>query len=255
MKKYLTKKNIFIGVGGLFLILLLIAIVISYIGSEKITDLERLKIEDTSKETMAYFYELDLCDSNEIDKYINYAIEYNYNENNISSTTSIEVYDIIKSKFNLDINKEDIISIGITPCILEKNITYDFDNDTFTIHKEEQTYLQIAEQPIYDYLIKKINKVNNKTYQVTYEKYIIKNPYEILNYYMNLNTENNDTPSENNEKYDVEEINKYLKGEASLKTLKKHLNDELVREIADKEKEIVVTYKVIKDSVIVESYK
>lgn len=46
-----------------------------------------------------------------------------------------------------------------------------------------------------------------------------------------------------------------LKGEASLKTLKKHLNDALVREIADKEKEIVVTYKVIKNSVIVESYK
>jgi hypothetical protein len=221
-----------------------IILLINMISSKSISKLERIKLEDTSLEVMSYFSELQTCNTSEIDGYVNFAIEYNYQKNNILSTTVDDAYNIITSIFSIDINKEDIASLGISPCMLDKSINYDDENEIFILNRDNITYSDIANTKIYDYNISKIKKVNNKKYVIYYDAYLIENPYEILNYYDDLG-----------ESEISSYVLAYLKNEASLSTIRKYITKDVLKGVGVKQDTLKVTYKIKNDNLVVDSYK
>ena len=224
----MNKKNIiFIGLISLLIIILLII----FIPKNKLTNLEKVKINEINDEVIDYIDEIYEYDDE--GKYISFAIEYLYNETNKLEYSNQEVLDIINKYFNKNYKIEDISNIGITNRMADKGITYSIDK---YVYNNKLTKKEISTKVLYKYSINKINKINSKKFIVKYNRYIVENPYEILNYYENKNI-NNDN------KYDTSNINKYLNGEYKVKLIK----ESITKDNSKKDGNIEITY-IIKDN-------
>ena len=224
----MNKKNIiFIGLISLLIIILLII----FIPKNKLTNLEKVKINEINDEVINYIDEVYEYDDE--GKYISFAIEYLYNETNKLEYSNQEVLDIINKYFNKNYKIEDISNIGITNRMADKGITYSIDK---YVYNNKLTKKEISTKVLYKYSINKINKINSKKFIVKYNRYIVENPYEILNYYENKNI-NNDN------KYDTSNINKYLNGDNKVKLIK----ESITKDNSKKDGNIEITY-IIKDN-------
>lgn len=247
MKEFI-KKNILIILGAILLFTLLILLIVN----KPISPLEKIKLEEVSNDITNYFFEIDNIDNTEIDKYINYAFSYNLNENDKKSISIDEMYNIINSKFKVNLKKEDIESIGITPSMALKGIMFNNDTSEFYINDSKKSYAEIASTKIYKYDIKKIKKISNKKYSIIYDKYIIENPYEVLNYYNELSND-----EKNKDKYlDIaNKISSYLKGDGTLKDIIPYIDKDVLKKCGKREKKIKITFIVKDGNLMVNSYK
>ena len=257
-------KGIVIGV----LVLLVAIITLTIINSnkktaEQLSSVEELKLKEISEKVVPYLEEIENAESNEIDRYINYSLEKVYNEENKTSLTISEMKTIINDIFTIDIKEEQLEEIGITPTMLDKNITYDFSTQTYTMNVIKLSLQDIAAKEIIKYEIDTMEK-SGTNYIVTYKKYLVKNPYEILNYYNDLNNRQNETKideetgeviesKEEKEIYDTKEIMDYLKGNAKLTTIKKHINKDNIGEVGEEVGTIKVTYVVREDKILIDN--
>ena len=233
-KKYLT-----VGVLGLIILaLLVLAIMYIFNLNYKINDLEKIKIEEISDEVMNYMEYVEDTDSKEIDKYIIYVLKRLQAEENISEVKLNIVKNNINNIFKLDITKEDIITLGVTPEMMEENIIFDASNDTFVINDMNYSYADIAATKIIKYELKEINKKKKNQYEIIYDKYEVTNPYEILNYYIDNNKE-------------TKEINDYLKGNANIVDVKKYITKENISKVGKITKEIKVIYQLYDDNLLI----
>lgn len=246
--KLLKNKKVMI-LGGF--IILLIIIIILLININKISNLESMKIDETSNTIMNY---IDIIDDNNTDdesigKYIYFALIYSKNELNKEELTCDEISSIINNIFNINISSDDIRSTGITPLLLDHNINQNYETDSYSMLNSTCSQSDIASIPITYYLKKSIKKSKNK-YEVKYTKYILDNPYELLNY---LNDLNNPKPSEDGSEtqvlqtYDTTNIYNYLTCKGNIKDVKKDINEDILNNIFKKDKELTITY-IIKDN-------
>ena len=120
----------------------------------------------------------------------------------------------------------------------EKSIIYNSEKNTFSIIKDKKSYAQIASEKIVKYEIDTVKKKNNK-YIIKYNKYVVTNPYEIVNYY-----------NENNE--DTKEINDYLSGNTSKNKILKYINKDNINKIGKKEEEVKITYIIKNNKVLID---
>ncbi len=241
------KKNyLIIAVGLIFIVVLLIILFV--VKNNKLTNLEKIKIEDTSKDIMMFYEEIDNNEIEGKDGYIAYALEYAYNINNKEELTSREIKEIIEKRFNIELSPEEIKGVGVTPYLLNKNISHYPEEDKYAINKDIITQQDIANIPIIKYEIEKIEK-KGKKYYVTFTKYTVNNPYEILNFYNDKNAEN-DT---NN--YDTSSIHKYLIREGKITSLKEILTKEVLEDIADDKKSIQITFIIKDDNLVIDETK
>lgn len=247
MKEFI-KKNILIILGAILLFTLLILLIVN----KSISPLEKIKLEEVSSDITNYFFEIDNIDNTEIDKYINYAFSYNLNENDKKSISIDEMYNIISSKFKVNLKKEDIESIGITPSMALKGIMFNNDTSEFYINDSKKSYAEIASTKIYKYNIKKIKKISNKKYSIIYDKYIIENPYEVLNYYNELS---NDEKNKNKYLDIANKISSYLKGDGTLKDIIPYIDKDVLKKCGKREKKIKITFIVKDGNLMVNSYK
>ena len=209
--KLIPKKSVIIAVISILLIALIITLVI--INSNKITNLEEIKINEFSNEISNYIEEFENIDDE--GKYINYAIEYLYNTENKTEYSIDEITNVINETFNVKYVQEDIMEIGISPKMLDKGVTYESASNTFK-YNAQKTRVDIASTPIKKYELTKIKKVNKEKFVITYNKYVVENPYEMLNYYNNQNIEND-------KEYDTTDISEYLKGNRKISVIKKSI--------------------------------
>ena len=243
MKNILKNKKILIIPIAL---VLLIGIVVTVIlmNKYKLTDLEKVMIEDASSKVENYLDEIVLHDDNE-GKYINYAIEYLYNETDDSEYTMEAILNVINTTFNIEYTEEDIAKAGITREMVDKGIVFNSTNNTFK-YNAIKTPIDISNTPIVKYGIKNIKKKSNSEFEVTYEKYVVENPYEIYNYYNNKNNE----LAEGEKKYDTKDIVSYLKGEKKIGIIKKEITKDNISNYGKIEKGPKVTY-ILKDGNLV----
>lgn len=246
MKKIKEKfKNIFkdkkvklITLGVLILILLVLAICFIVRNNHKITKLEEIKINEISDKYMSYMNDVEDTTSKDNDRYILYALDYSYYELDKDTLTTGELRKLINSIFNIDIKEQDLINIGITPVMNEKSIIYNSEKNTFSIIKDKKSYAQIASEKIVKYEIDTVKKKNNK-YIIKYNKYVVTNPYEIVNYY-----------NENNK--NTKEINDYLSGNTSKNKILKYINKDNINKIGKKEEEVKITYIIKNNKVLID---
>lgn len=239
--KLIPKKSVIIAVISILLIALIITLVI--INSNKITNLEEIKINEFSNEISNYIEEFENIDDE--GKYINYAIEYLYNTENKTEYSIDEITNVINETFNVKYVQEDIIELGITPKMLEKGITIDSSSNMLK-YNITKTRVDIANTPINKYEKVSIKKVNKEKFIVTFKKYIIENPYEILNYYNNQNINEDD-------KYNIEDVSEYLKGNRKISVIKDFINIEDIKHYG-KENGTLELELIIKDNKLVINY-
>ncbi len=210
LKKLNNKKIIVDTV--IFIILIVFAVIFL---KKNITSLERIKLEETSNNLSSYYEELLTEDK---DKYLNFALEYLYNTSDNEEYTVKEVLDFINNTFSKQFTEKDILDLGITPTMQSKGIMYNSSNNSFRYYND-LTVADIANKQIIYFKIDKISKVNENKFKIKYNKFIIGNPYDVLNYYNNYNLENEN-------KVDITDIVEYLKGNKKIGAFKNIIKNE-----------------------------
>lgn len=86
-------------------------------------------------------------------------------------------------------------------------------------------------------------KKSGDSFIVTYDKYIINDPYKILNYYIGLD----------NAKAAEDKVLNYLKGSGKKEDILSVLTKKDINKIKSKKSEIKVTYKLYKNNLVIDS--
>lgn len=243
MNKLLKNKKILFAILGVFLLALII-ISIMIINGKKLTELEKMKIYETSEKIENYIDEVLLHEDDE-GRYISFAIEYLYNETNKNEYSVDDIIEVINTTFDIDYTAEEILQIGISLEMLNKGIIFDSSSYVFK-YDTEKTLVDIADTSLVKYSIKEIKKKNKEEFKVVYEKYIVENPYEVLNYYNDKNI----NKKEDEEEYDTRKIIGYLSGTEKVGVIKKIINSENIKEVGKIEEGPTLIY-IVKDGNLV----
>ena len=99
--------------------------------SRNVSSIEEKEIKNSSSELMYYIDDITLSNSKEIDKYILFALDYTYNTSGKSSMTISELDEFFKEHFTKKISEDSIKNIGITPLLLERNVTYEVTEEAY----------------------------------------------------------------------------------------------------------------------------
>ena len=247
--------------------IVILALIIFWLSAKKISDVEEMLIDEISSELFPYIDEVYNDSTDNIEKYMIFGLKYNLNTNSKNTISSTNLRKIINSKLNVKVSKEEISNHGVSPKMLEYNINYDVEADTYTIDSSTKTNYEIANETIYGYIKTSQKKKTMNKFIVNYEIYAIDNPYEILNYYNNLNSEiylsnleenNDDQKAKDNSKtntkeYDVEPILNYLTGKASIADIQSYLAENVLNEIGENKGNIQVVYELVDGSLLIDS--
>lgn len=238
------KRNILIGILGIIVLLIIL------IGCSRVTPLEEKTIKEVSKRVMPYIDRIENSKEEKFNKYVYYALEYAYNEYDKTELTVKEIKKIIENTFNYDINDKKIKSISLTKEMMENNIIYDFVTGKFLIDKTQITQSEIADKKLTFYEIDSIKKISSEHFKVTYDKYVVTNPYEILNYYTDLNNKKS-----TKKKYDITPIYNYLVAKGKEKDVKNYVIGGNFEKFAKKKGKLKVDYVVKNDKLVIDSFE
>lgn len=262
IKKFISKQeNTGIMILGVLILIFLVFTAVYLIGTRNISSIEEKALREKSDDLMLYIEDITLSESQDIDKYIIYALNYSYNKNNKNDLSCEEINNFIKENFTIETNVEKIRNMGVSPLMLEKNITYEPSTDSYKMNITQKNPQTIKDIPIIYYKLEKISKKNKKKYVVTYKKYIIEDPYQMLNYYMEANNNTEGKEDENgNMTYDLTDttpIVNYLTGTGKLSNIKSLIKNNNISSYAkeDKKGEIKVTYIVKDNQLLIDKYK
>lgn len=262
IKKFISKQeNTGIMILGVLILIFLVFTAVYLIGTRNISSIEEKTLREKSDDLMLYIEDITLSESQDIDKYIIYALNYSYNKNNKNDLSCEDINNFIKENFTIETDVEKIRNMGVSPLMLEQNITYEPSTDSYKMNITQKNPQTIKDTPIIYYKLEKISKKNKKKYVVTYKKYIIEDPYQMLNYYMEENNNAEGKPDENgNMTYDLTDttpIVNYLTGTGKLANVKNLIKEDNISSYAieDKKGEIKVTYIVKDDQLLIDKYK
>ena len=222
-------------------VVIIIIVIGLWMNSKRLTNLEKIKIEETCNKISNYLDEVYMFDD-DARKYIDFAAEYLYNQENKEEFSLNDVLNIINDTFDIDYSEEDFAKVGISSRMLDKNIIYDNTSNSFK-YKQNKTQADIANTLIVKYELKKMKKINKKKFEVTLDKYVVENPYEVLNYFNDYNMKQEDS----SKRFNTDDIVKYLKGKENVKVIKDLINKDNIEKFGKIDGSIKITF-VIKDN-------
>ena len=239
---FVTPRNI---VGLALVAIIIVAGVIIFSPKQTefpLSELERISLEERSAKAANYLEELDrneeidkdaahnpIANDYPLDRYIAFALEYNYNENDKTELTVKEIKKFLETVFDGEFDEKDINSVGISPLLLDKNVSDDPVGEVYSIRKDFDKR-QIADISISKYIIKKSFTNKDKSiYTIIYDKYTAKSPYDILPHIDGANTKD------------------YLEGKGKVTSFKNAINSDNAKKITNLEKETIVEY-ILKDN-------
>ena len=245
VKKIILNKKTLI---ALIIIVVLLVALYFIKNMNKITKLEKIKIEEKSSEISDYFDEFTEGKDDD-GKYVNFAIEYLYNSKDQTTFTIEDIIKVIKENFDIEYDEKKIGEIGISARMHAKGIVYDSSINSFK-YDGKRTMADVAADKIIYFKISKIKKNNKNNFKVTYDKYVVEKPFDIYNYYNNYNIEHYD---DKKEQYDTKEITDYLKGEGKISTMKRIAREETKTSFGSLDGKIVVSYIIKDDKLLIKS--
>ena len=257
-KEYL-QENIRVVILGILLLIFIVATIVFLIVSSNISKIEEEKINKETREYANYIEDIVDIKSKDLDKYIIYTLDYYYNVNNINSLSSAEISDFINNKLHKKVKEEDVLSFGVNPTMQQRNISFDSSSNKYVLNDPKYDRKTISEKSTIYYRQKKLRKINKKKYVITYEKYIIDDPYKALDYYLEKNRQDEGKEQEDGtfiyDIVDITEMKEYLTT-GKISHLKHFFNqsDDYMKKFAKKDGKIRITY-VINDNNEVEIYK
>lgn len=228
-------------------VILLLGVIV--INKKSITPVERIKLEEESNSVSENINVIE--EKQDLDSCVIYTINYYVSEKGINKISIKDINKYIKNHFNIKTSEKEISKLGITPNMLEERITFNPTENTYEKSTDKKTYADIAGEKIEKYREEKIKKKSNKKFVVIYKKYVVKDPYKILNYYTDMNNKNEKKVT----KYNTEEIDKYLKGGESKKTIKKYITEKNIGKIGKEEGKVKITYIIRDGNILIDKIK
>ena len=234
---------------GIVLVLAIASIIIvkSIPTEYPLSELESLALNEKSSKAINYLEEIDNGDeidqsdnnilSYSLDRYIAFALEYNYNENDKTEISVKEIEKLLESIFDADFKTEEINGVGISPLLLDKNVTHDPVGQVYSIKPQTDKRI-IADIPVTKYIENKSYANRDKTtYTVIYDKYTAKSPYDVI-------------PHTNGEG-----VKDYLEGKGKIKSLKNIIDKEAAEKITQPAKQTTVSFIVKDGKILIKSIK
>jgi len=211
-----------------------------------VSELEKLALIERSEKYTTFLEEIDQnkeFDENAahnpvvadfpLDRYIAYALEYNYNFEDKTELTAKNIKKFLESVFDTTFDEEALNGVGISPYLLDKSIGHDPVSRIYYIHKDFDKR-QIANIPVVKYIRKNIYTNEDKSiYTIVYDKYNAKSPYDVLPH-LDGATGTKD----------------YLEGKGKITSLKDAIDEKAAKAITAPEKETTVEY-ILKDGKLV----
>ena len=222
--------------------LLILIIIIFILNTLVFSRLERVKINEVNDKLANYLDEVVLYPEDD-GRYINFAIEYLYNTTEKKKYKFNEVLNVINDTFALDYTEKDLEKIGITLAMANKGIVIDGNNHEY-VYNNNKTRADIANTPIIKFYPTSTKRISINKYKVSYDKYIVENPYEILNYYEDKNLKAK-------KKYDTSDIVEYLKGNRKIDVIKDSVNANNISKIGKIDGKITITFVVKNNKVLI----
>lgn len=207
-----------------------------------VSSLERLALDERSEKVVSYLEEIDKKDENvaeaPLDRYIAYALEYSYNENDKASLTTTEIKDFLESVFDKQFNSDDLNNVGISPLLLDKNVHHDPVSQIYTLNPNTDKRI-IADIPVTKYIATNIYTNKDKSvYTIVYNKYTAKSPYDVLPH-LNGGTG----------------VKDYLDGKGKIKSIKDAIDEESAKAITTPEKQTTIEYVLKDKKLLIKSIK
>lgn len=221
----------------------------------QVTDLERITLKEYSEKITKYIDDIDFISSEtptddpnnptingiSLDRYIAFVLDYSKNENSQKTLSANNIKTIAESLFDVNLDESAIDKIGISPLLLDKNISFSYEDNSYYIEDTQYSKRDIANIPIAKYILKSVDTSNeDNTYTVSFDKYVIKSPYDALSHI------------EADESFNV---NDYLNGKGKISEFKSHISTDNISEFAELEKETVITYKINQERILIKSIK
>ena len=255
-KIWINKKYRKIFLTSLLCIFTLILFVIVISNSHKLSSIENRELKKNSEIVMGYMEEIENVKKVDLSSYIVYAMEYNYSENDKTTLSLNDMVKLLENVFNKKFSKKSFEKLGVTPRMIDKNISFDSSTDKYRIEKGNYSYADIANTKIVKYQLQEIKKNGKNKFTGIYEKYVVSNPYDVLNYYDNLNNITNSVDKDSkNKKYDTTDIFNYLTGKEKLKVMKNYINDKNAKKVAKDKGKVEVKYVIDGDKILVSEIK
>ena len=221
------------------IVLLVVAGLVLFFVNRRLSSLESVKINEFNSEIGDYLDEV--VDTDDKGKYISFAIKYLSDKENKNTFTDDEILNTINNYFNVDYNINKLEKIGITSKMAEEGITHEINQYKYN---NVMTKKDIASKKIIKYSQSSIGKNITNKYVSTFKKLVVDNPYDVLNYYSDLNQDTDAI-------IDIKDLNKYLNGEGSVKNIKKFIDDNNINKYGKVDGEIKVTYIIKNDKLLI----
>ena len=247
--KNIIKNNSSLVIKVLLGLLAFMTILLIIINARRLTKLEKLKINEFSNQFVNYIDEV--YDGKDKGKYINFAIEYLYNEKDKKSFSEEEVVNVINNNFNIKYTVDKIRKIGITESMANKGITFDISSKEYR-YDNTKTKADIANTVLNKFVIDDISKTSKTKFKVKYKRLIVKNPYEVLNYYNDLNIK---ASIDGKKQYDTNTIKDYLEGKGKVKTIKDLINEKNINKIGKVGDKITIYFIIENDKLLIDNIK
>lgn len=211
---------------GSVLVLIIAIILVFVFSNKKITKLEQIRIEEFNDNYSNYLDEIYLNEKDE-GRYINFAVEYLYNKTGEKEIKIGKILEVINDTFDINYDEMKIEKIGITESMLNKGLVYDSGKRVFK-YNSNRTGADLAHTSIIKYNLKKITKKSNEKFVLEYEKYLVDDPYKVLNYY-------------SNDADNTKEITEYLKGNSKISVIKDKITSKNIKKVGKIEGKTKIT--------------
>jgi hypothetical protein len=145
--------------------------------------------------------------------------------------------------------------------MIEKNIVFDNVKDSYKINDLRKTAEAISKDKIVYYKLKKIRKINKKKYTMTYTRYVIEDPYKILDFYIEKNRVNEGEKQEDGTTVynlvDITILRNYLMGSAKVGDIKRFIkeNENDIEKYAKKSGKLKVTFEYNGENLLIKKIK
>lgn len=247
--------------GVIIIIASLVAIIIAgasmFMSLNSLSSLEAAKLLEVSNDISPNLEEIEECDRG-ADCYTMYAIEYLYAKDGKTDFKLDDIKNVLSTRFAKEFKDEELITLGGSMYATDRGITTGAGDVLYHLDRSKVTQAYIASKPIVIYVEKESKKQFNK-YVVIYDKLVVKDPYKVLNYYVdtavtpsNLGVISEKIKAEKTD-YDTSGIYAYLTGGGKVGPVKEAINEKNIDEIGERAGEVKVTYVVHGDKLLVEN--
>ena len=263
--------------GVIIIIASLVAIIIAgasmFMSLNSLSSLEAAKLLEVSNDISPTLEEIEDCDRG-ADCYTMYAIEYLYAKDGTTDFKLDDIKNVLSARFAKEFKDEELITLGGSMYATDRGITTGAGDVLYHLDRSKVTQAYIASKPIVKYVEKESKKQFNKMddmvknsigqeqfnkYVVIYDKLVVKDPYKVLNYYVdtavtpsNLGVISEKIKAEKTD-YDTSGIYAYLTGGGKVGPVKEAINEKNIDEIGERAGEVKVTYVVHGDKLLVEN--